>query len=103
MTGWPLLAGNNDVTPLVNGDQAYLAMLQAIDEAARSITLTTYIFDHDATGQHFLETLRGAVSRHVEVRVLIDYVGARYSWRPIACGSTSNSTWSAMTANWRRR
>ena len=83
VTGRPLLAGN-DVTPLVNGDQAYPAMLQAIDEAARSITLTTYIFDHDAAGQRFLEALRGAVSRHVEVRVLIDYVGARYSWRPIA-------------------
>lgn len=30
----PLLAGNR-VTPLVNGDQAYPAMLQAIDEASR--------------------------------------------------------------------
>ena len=82
VTRRPLLAGNR-VTPLVNGDQAYPAMLQAIDEAARSITLTTYIFDHDPTGQRFLEALRRAVSRHVEVRVLIDYVGAHYSWRPI--------------------
>ena len=85
VTRRPLLAGNR-VTPLVNGDQAYPAMLQAIDAAARSITLTAYIFDHDPTGQHFLEALRGAVSRHLEVRVLIDYVGARYSWRPIAPG-----------------
>jgi cardiolipin synthase len=77
-----LLAGNR-VTPLVNGDQAYPAMLQAIDEAARSITLTTYIFERDPTGQQFLEALRGAVSRRVEVRVLIDSVGARYGWRPI--------------------
>jgi len=82
VTRRPLLAGNR-VTPLVNGDQAYPAMLQAIEEAARSITLTTYIFDHDATGQHFLEALRRAVFRHVEVRVLIDNVGARYGWRPI--------------------
>jgi cardiolipin synthase A/B len=83
VTRRPLLSGNR-VTPLVNGDHAYPAMLQAIDESARSITLTTYIFDHDAMGQHFLEALRRAVSRHVEVRVLIDDVGARYSWRPIA-------------------
>ena len=83
VTRRPLLAGNR-VTPLVNGDQAYPAMLQAIDEASQSITLTTYIFDHDPAGQRFLEALRGAVSRHVEVRVLIDYVGAHYSWRPIA-------------------
>jgi cardiolipin synthase A/B len=83
VTRRPLLEGNR-VTPLVNGDRAYPAMLQAIDGATRSITLTTYIFDHDSTGQRFLEALRRAVSRHVEVRVLIDYVGARYSWRPIA-------------------
>ena len=57
VTRRPLLAGNR-VTPLVNGDQAYPAMLQAIDAAARSITLTTYIFDHDPPGQHFLEALR---------------------------------------------
>jgi cardiolipin synthase A/B len=83
VTGRPLLAGNR-VTPLVNGDQAYPAMLQAIDEAAQSITLTTYMFDHDAMGQRFLQALRDAVSRRVEVRILIDYVGAHYSWRPIA-------------------
>lgn len=82
VTRRPLLAGNR-VTPLVNGDQAYPAMLQAIDEAARSVTLTTYIFDHDQAGQRFLEALRRAVSRHVEVRVLVDDVGAHYSWRPI--------------------
>lgn len=79
----PLLAGNR-VTPLVNGDRAYPAMLQAIDEALRSITLTTYIFDHDETGQLFLLALQRAVSRHVEVRVLIDDVGARDGWRTIA-------------------
>jgi cardiolipin synthase len=82
VTRRPLLAGNR-VTPLVNGDQAYPAMLQAIDEAARSITLTTYIFDHDPAGQRFQDALRRAISRHVEVRVLIDNVGTHYRWRPI--------------------
>jgi cardiolipin synthase A/B len=77
-----LLAGNR-VAPLVNGDQAYPAMLEAIDQAARSVTLTTYIFRNDPMGQQFLEALRRAVLRKVEVRVLIDDVGARYSWRPI--------------------
>src|SRR3954470_10369945 len=43
---WPLLAGN-DLEPLVGGDQAYPAMVRAIDEATRSITLCTYIFDND--------------------------------------------------------
>ena len=82
VTRQPLLAGNR-VTPLINGDQAYPAMLQAIDEASRSITLTTYIFRHDAMGLRFLKALARAVSRKVQVRVLVDDVGARYSWRPM--------------------
>ncbi len=83
VTGQPLLAGNR-VTPLIDGDQAYPAMLQAIDEASRSITLTTYLFNHDPAGEQFVEALERAVLRHVEVRVLVDYVGAHYHWRPIA-------------------
>ena len=91
VTRRPLLAGNR-VAPLVNGDQAYPAMLQAIDEAARSITLTTYIFEHDPTGQHFLEALRGAVSRHVEVRVLIDNVGALWLAADTATAATGGNS-----------
>lgn len=82
VTRQPLVAGNR-VTPLVNGDQAYPAMLEAIEAATHSVTLSTYIFAHDVTGQRFLDALRHAVSRKVEVRVLIDDVGARYSWRPM--------------------
>jgi len=82
VTRRPLLAGNR-VTPLVNGDQAYPAMLEAIDAATKSVTLSTYIFAHDGAGQRFLDALRRAVCRQVEVRVLIDDVGARYSWRPM--------------------
>ncbi len=82
VTRRPLLAGNQ-VTPLINGDQAYPAMLQAIEQAAQSVALTTYIFDHDSAGQSFVEALRRAVLRHVEVRVLVDYVGAHYTWQPI--------------------
>jgi cardiolipin synthase A/B len=81
----PLLAGNR-VMPLVNGDQAYPAMLQAIDEAALSVTLTTYIFAHDDTGQQFLDALQRAVSRGIEVRVLIDDVGGRYHGPPMPRG-----------------
>jgi cardiolipin synthase A/B len=75
----PLLAGNR-IDPLVDGDAAYPAMLAAIDAAERSVTLTTYIFDNDRAGRAFLDALRSAVARGVEVRVLIDDVGARYSF-----------------------
>ncbi len=77
-----LLAGN-DITPLCNGDEAYPVMLEAIDRAQTSIGLTTYIFDYDRAGKRFVETLARAVERGVEVRVLIDAVGARYSFPSI--------------------
>ncbi len=79
LTRRPLLHGNR-VEPLLNGDQAYPLMLQAIDSAAHSITLSTYIFDNDRAGKSFLDALQRAVARRVEVRVLIDDMGARYTW-----------------------
>jgi cardiolipin synthase len=77
-TGRALVAGNR-IVPLVNGDEAYPAMLEAIDGASTSIALSTYIFDHDEVGGVFAQALGRAVARGVEVRVLIDAVGARYS------------------------
>lgn len=74
----PLLGGNT-VEPLVNGDEAYPAMLAAIHEARESITMTSYIFDYDDAGRAFLDALSDASRRGVQVRVLIDAVGAHYS------------------------
>ena len=82
VSGRPLTTGNR-VAPLVDGDDAYPAMLAAIDEAKSSITLCTYIFDNDPVGHRFVEALERAVGRGVEVRVLVDGVGARYSFPPI--------------------
>lgn len=78
----PLLPGNR-VTPLIGGDVAYPAMVEAIRKAERTVTLTTYIFDNDVAGHAFLDALAAAVGRGVAVRVLIDDVGARYSFPPM--------------------
>lgn len=78
LTGNPLLAGNR-IEVLDGGDAAYPAMLAAIVGAKRSITLASYIFDNDAAGQTFLQALQGAHQRGVQVRVLIDGLGLRYS------------------------
>jgi cardiolipin synthase len=78
VSGAPLTAGNV-ITPLENGDEAYPAMIRAIDEAETSVALSTYIFDNDAAGAMFADALQRAVVRGVEVRVLIDTVGSRYS------------------------
>lgn len=83
VTNRPLLAGNR-IDILHHGDAAYPAMLAAIDGATRSIALCTYIFDHDAAGEAFRAALKRAVARGVQVRVLIDAVGSRYSWPPMA-------------------
>lgn len=79
ITQRPLLDGNR-VTVLNDGDQAFPAMIAAIDAATTSISLGTYIFDNDHIGKLFLEALQRAVARKVAVRVLIDDMGARYSW-----------------------
>src|SRR6056297_1183401 len=70
----------NEVEPLINGDAAFPAMLGAIDEAARSVFLSTYIFDTDATGNAIIERLAAARRRGVDVRVVVDGVGQFYSW-----------------------
>ena len=77
------LAPGNRLRPLVNGDEAFPAMLAAIDSAAKSISLVTYIFDNDESGRQFAESLGRAVKRGVAVRVLIDAAGTRYSWPSI--------------------
>lgn len=74
-----LLPGNR-ITPLVEGDAAFPAMLDEIERARRSITLITYIFGNDATGTRFAEALGRAVARGVAVRVLVDALGARHSF-----------------------
>ena len=84
VTGMPA-TGSNKVKILTTGDEAYAAMLEAIDRAERSIIMETYIFDSDRIGRRFLESLSNAVKRGVEVRVLVDSIGARYS-RPRITG-----------------
>ena len=58
-------------------------MLEAIRQARRSVSLMTYIFDRDEAGLEFAQALGEAVQRGLEVRVLIDGMGTRYSWPSI--------------------
>jgi len=81
----PLMSGNR-IHPLQNGDQAYPAMLMAIEQAEESISLMTYIFDNDAWGQRFRQKLAEARQRGVQVRLLIDDIGARYGFPSIIQG-----------------
>ena len=82
ITSRPLLPGNR-VQVLVDGDEAYPAMLGVIDSARHSVSLATYIFDNDGAGRSFIAALQRAHERGVAVRVLVDDTGARYSRPPI--------------------
>ncbi|AHG63319.1 cardiolipin synthase [Advenella mimigardefordensis] len=78
VTRFPL-CGGNEIIPLNGGDQAYPAMLAAIDAATDSVVLQTYIFDNDIVGHRFADSLIAAFQRGVRVRILIDSIGVRYS------------------------
>ena len=107
----PLLSGNR-VEPLVDGDQAYPAMLEAIDQARQTVSLETYIFDRDEAGLAFARALGAAVKRGVAVRVLVDGAGIHYSWPTIlrelrhqgvnhALFRPSSSLWRLLSMNLR--
>jgi cardiolipin synthase len=78
----PLLHGNT-VTPLIDGEEAYPAMLRAIDQAERSVTLASYIFKRDEAGGLFIDALGRAAARGVAVRVLLDDVGAGFGSKTV--------------------
>ncbi|RNC68009.1 MAG: cardiolipin synthase [Desulfuromonadales bacterium] len=75
----PLLAGNR-LVPLEDGENAYPAMLEAVAAARQSIHLSTYIFDSDGAGRRFIAALSDAAGRGVDVRVMIDGLGEKYSF-----------------------
>ena len=83
LTGLPLLAGNR-VPLLRNGEEAFPAMLEAIDRAVSTVDLSTYIFENNRSGQAFSEALCAAAQRGVAVRVVVDAMGDLYSWPRIS-------------------
>lgn len=77
------LRDGNHVQLLRSGDETYPAMLKEIDAAEHSIALQSYIFDSDRIGQQFVDSLVRAHNRGVQVRVLIDAIGVKYSHPPV--------------------
>ncbi len=70
----------NTVVPLHNGDEAMPRMLDAIRNARQSVSLASYIFEANGVGAEFVRELGAAVKRGVQVRVMVDDAGTRYSW-----------------------
>jgi cardiolipin synthase len=78
VTGWPLLVGNS-IDLLHDGDETYPAMIEAVESAQTSVSFASYIFEAKGVVAPLVDALDAAVSRGVEVRVLVDDVGTRYA------------------------
>ncbi len=76
----PLLVGNR-VKMMLQGDQVYQSMLDAIAQARSSVNLQTYIFVADRVGKQFVEAMVEKVRQGVECRLLYDPVGSIDSLR----------------------
>ncbi len=76
LLGPPVVPGNR-VTALLNGDQAFPAMLEAIRSAKRSITLEAYIFWPGTVGTTFAAALAERARAGVATHLLIDGVGSQ--------------------------
>ncbi|WP_305041329.1 phospholipase D-like domain-containing protein [Geoalkalibacter sp.] len=72
----------NQFRLLVNGNEFYPAMLEAISGARRYIFLEMYLVDSGKTADRFIAALGEAAARGVEVWVLLDDLGAFWLRRP---------------------
>ncbi len=75
LLGPPFVGGNRHQT-LLNGDQIFAPMLEAIRSAQQSITFETYIYWSGDIGQEFAQALAQRARQGVKVHVLLDWVGS---------------------------
>lgn len=79
-TRQPLVAGNR-LTLLFNGDEFFPRLIEQIDAATDCVCVSSYLFSPKGSAGRVSEALSRAAQRGVQVRVLIDGLGAWYSWR----------------------
>ena len=75
LLGPPIIEGNQ-VDALLNGDQIFPAMLEAIRGAKKTITLETYIYWSESIGTEFSEALAERARAGVKVHVMLDFMGS---------------------------
>ncbi|MFC0254121.1 cardiolipin synthase [Massilia consociata] len=75
LLGPPILEGNK-VEVLLNGDQIFPAMLEAIRSASKTITFETYIYWSESIGREFADALIERARAGVKVHVMLDFMGS---------------------------
>ena len=75
LLGPPILDGNQ-VEELINGDQIFPAMLEAIRSAEKTITFETFIYWSESIGKEFADALSERARAGVKVHVLLDFMGS---------------------------
>jgi cardiolipin synthase len=75
MLGPPLLGGNR-AQALLNGDQIFGDMLEAIGAARRTITFESYIYWSGEVGERFTRAFAERAKAGVKVHVLFDALGS---------------------------
>ena len=73
--GSPFVPGNK-ITILTDGDQFYPAMLEAIANAKKTITMETYIYWSGEMGRRFAEAFAERARYGVHVKLLLDAFGS---------------------------
>ena len=71
----PTVTGGNRIETLLNGDQIFASMLQAIRGARLTITFETYVYWTADIGRQFAEALAERARAGVQVHVLVDWLG----------------------------
>lgn len=66
----------NRITLLVNGDEYYPAVFDAIDHAKQKVILETFIWFEDDVGKQLHSVLLRAALRGVKIEVLLDGYGS---------------------------
>jgi cardiolipin synthase len=74
--GVPATEGNH-LDVLRNGDEIFPAMLEAIDRAANTIDLLTFVYWKGTIGEEFAQRLTSRARAGVRVRVLLDGWGSQ--------------------------
>ncbi|MCI0746139.1 MAG: cardiolipin synthase [Verrucomicrobia subdivision 3 bacterium] len=75
LLGPPLVEGN-DVLVLLDGDQIFPAMIEAIRGAQRTITLEQYIWSPGKVSSQFVEALLERARAGVKIHIIVDGIGS---------------------------